>query len=99
VSDALTRTAQGRPCMFRGPGCDGGGWSGTTVLAHIRKAGICGVGIKPPSVIGFWSCHPCHALYDRRREEKGFNKAILDHYAFDALCRTLYELHQEGLIP
>lgn len=93
----LRKAAQGRACTFRGPGCLH--QSETVVLAHIRKAGICGVGLKPPDIIGAWMCEPCHSLYDGRRREQGFTKAILDHYAFDALCRTLYQLHKEGLIP
>lgn len=97
MSDVFTRAARGKPCQFRGPGCDGGGE--TTVLCHIRKAGLCGVGLKPPSVVGFWGCHNCHSLYDKRHRVPGMSPAVLDHYAFDALCRTLYQLHQEGLIP
>ena len=42
----LREEARGRDCTVRLPGCNGGGES--TVLAHYRLAGTCGMGIKPP---------------------------------------------------
>ncbi|HCN8935740.1 TPA: DUF1364 family protein, partial [Escherichia coli] len=42
----LRKAARGRECQVRIPGvCNGN--SETSVLAHIRLAGLCGTGIKP----------------------------------------------------
>ena len=60
------KEAQGKPCMIRLPGCNGGG--DTTVLAHYRLAGYCGTGIKPDDeVFGAWACSSCHDAVDGRR--------------------------------
>lgn len=61
----LRKLAEGQPCQVRLPGCDGGG--PTTVLAHYRLAGYCGVGMKPPDVMGAWCCSRCHELIDGRQ--------------------------------
>jgi len=50
--------------MVRLPGCDGGGE--TTVLAHNRLAGTCGIGMKPPDLLGAWACFKCHDGIDYR---------------------------------
>lgn len=54
----LTRAARGRDCQVRIPGvCNGN--PETTVLAHYRMAGTCGVGIKPNDLQGAWACSAC----------------------------------------
>ena len=46
----LRKAARGRECQVRIPGiCNGN--PETSVLAHIRLAGLCGTGIKPPDLI------------------------------------------------
>lgn len=60
----LRKLARGKPCMVRLPGCDGGGE--TTVLAHYRLAGTCGMGMKPPDLCAAWACDRCHACCDGR---------------------------------
>lgn len=92
----LRTAARGRPCTFRGPGCDGGGE--TTVLAHIRRANLAGVGQKPPDICGAWMCARCHSLFDRRERVANLSNADLDLMAFDALLRTLAQLHREELV-
>lgn len=64
-STPARKAAQDKPCMIRLPGCDGGGE--TTVLAHYRMAGTCGVGMKPDDEQGAWACHSCHAIVDGRQ--------------------------------
>lgn len=90
----LRKLARDKPCMFRGPGCDGGG--PTTVLAHLRYAGIAGMGQKPPDTCGAWMCGPCHDLQEGRRRVAGFSPAVIRQYAFEALLRTLKALDDEG---
>lgn len=60
----LRKLANGKPCMVRLPGCDGGGE--TTVLAHYRLSGYCGTGLKPPDILGAWCCARCHDKVDGR---------------------------------
>ena len=80
----LRKLARGRPCMVRIPGvCDGGGE--TTVLAHYRLAGTCGVGMKSPDLLGAWACAPCHAAAGDRGPELA-----------EGVMRTINELVREG---
>ena len=89
----LRRAAQGKPCQLRIPlVCDGGGE--TTVLAHIRRGGVAGIGQKPNDLIGVWACGPCHLRLDGR----GGLESVPDEYILDALCRTLDAVVREGLI-
>ena len=61
----LRKAARGRECQVRIPGvCNGN--PETTVLAHIRIAGLCGTGIKPPDLIAAIACSSCHDEIDRR---------------------------------
>ena len=60
----LRKAARGRECQVRIPGvCNGN--SETSVLAHIRLAGLCGTGIKPPDLIATIACSACHDEIDR----------------------------------
>ncbi len=61
----LTKAARGRECQVRIPGvCNGN--PETTVLAHYRLAGTCGVGKKPHDLQGAWCCSACHDACDGR---------------------------------
>lgn len=51
----LCKAARGRECQVRIPGICNGNHE-TTVLAHIRMAGLCGTGIKPPDLIATIAC-------------------------------------------
>lgn len=83
----LRKFAEGQPCLVRLPGCDGGG--ATTVLAHIRRGGVAGMGQKPPDVCGVWACFRCHQIIDKREFLPGMSQAELDTYILEGLCRTL----------
>ena len=80
------KAANGKPCMVRLPGCDGGGE--TTVLAHYRLAGTCGTGIKPPDVLGAWACASCHDRIDGR-VNTGLPRAELRLAHAEGVFRTL----------
>ena len=61
----LRKAARGRECQVRIPGiCNGN--PETSVLAHIRLAGLCGTGTKPPDLIATIACSACHDEIDRR---------------------------------
>lgn len=42
--------------------------SETVVLAHVRMAGVSGIGLKADDLLGAWACHSCHDLYDGRQK-------------------------------
>jgi len=92
----LTKAARGRECQVRIPGvCNGN--PETTVLAHYRLAGTCGVGIKPNDLQGAWSCSACHDAVDSR------SKTTLSHEELrlmhlEGVVRTLDILVSEGKV-
>ncbi|TYA25076.1 DUF1364 domain-containing protein [Aggregatibacter actinomycetemcomitans] len=57
------KEAKGRDCQVRLIGvCNHN--PETTVLAHIRAAGITGAGQKAPDKLGAWACYNCHMAID-----------------------------------
>lgn len=59
------KEARGKDCMIRITGvCNGN--PETTVLAHYRLTGYCGIGLKPDDDLGAWSCSNCHDAVDGR---------------------------------
>lgn len=86
MSKSLRDLAKGQMCMVRIEGlCN---WTPeTTVLAHIRRAGNGGTGLKPPDICGVWACSACHDEIDRRT--RILNIEQLNYYILDALCRQL----------
>lgn len=91
VSPALRKSARGRDCTLRLPGCDGGGE--TTVLAHIRMFGNAGVGQKPADLFAVFACHHCHDSLDGRNRWRPDAGDILR-----ALMETQSAWMAEGLI-
>jgi hypothetical protein len=59
----LRKLAQGKPCMIRMPDvCNGN--PETTVLCHLRMAGISGMSLKASDLLGAWGCSDCHRYVD-----------------------------------
>ncbi len=93
----LTQLANGQPCLVRLPGCDGGGE--TTVAAHYRMAGMCGVGIKPPDILAAWCCHHCHDVIDGRQPAPhGWTRAEVRLAHAEGVMRTQERLLRMGAI-
>lgn len=92
----LRKAARGRPCQVRLPGCDGGGE--TTVLAHYRMPGLCGVGIKPDDAIGAWCCGRCHDLVDGRVRNALTANYNFKHAHAEGVMRTIAQLRKEGIL-
>lgn len=89
------KIARGKPCMVRLHGCDGGGE--TTVLAHYRLAGTCGIGIKPAHYQAAWCCARCHDIIDGRvKAPSGYSRNDVRLAHCEAVIRTLYELDKMG---
>jgi hypothetical protein len=92
----LRKAAKGQECMVRLPGvCNHN--PETTVLAHVRLAGVSGMGIKADDLLGAWACSSCHDAIDRRGHldlERDYVR--LAH--LEGMVRTIAILRKEGLI-
>ena len=94
---SLRKEAKGRGCMVRLPGiCNFN--SETVVLAHIRLAGISGMGMKSPDLIGAWACNACHDEIDGRTHKSGMTHDELRLAHFEGMARTIAQLEKEGLV-
>ena len=94
---SLRKEAKGRGCMVRLPGiCNFN--SETVVLAHIRLAGVSGMGMKSPDLIGAWACSACHDEIDGRTHKSGMTHDELRLAHYDGMARTIAQLEKEGLV-
>jgi hypothetical protein len=92
----LRRAAKDRPCMVRLPEiCNGD--TRTTVLAHVRMAGISGMGMKSPDLIAAWACSACHDAIDRR-SHNDLERDYVRLAHLEGMARTINELAKEGLL-
>lgn len=90
----LRKFAQGKPCMVRLVGtCNFD--QATTVLAHIRRGNVAGMGQKPPDTCAVWACSACHDAIDSRTAG-GLSRTEIDSEVLAALCRQLawYDKHE-----
>ncbi len=84
----LRESAQGQDCHVRIPWiCNGN--PETTVLAHIRRGGVAGIGKKPPYVCGVFACSDCHDVIDGRTPLADANMGTVSMYVLDGHMRTL----------
>ncbi|MEE3636514.1 DUF1364 domain-containing protein [Pseudomonas sp. AL 58] len=91
----LSKAARGRECQVRIPGvCNGN--PETTVLAHYRMSGTCGVGMKPNDLQGAWACSACHDACDGRSNTVGREEARQCHA--EGVMRTQAILISEGVV-
>lgn len=91
----LRKAARGQPCQVRIPGvCNGD--PATTVLAHYRLPGTCGVGMKPPDEQAAWACSSCHDEVDGRTFTGMHNKTELRLYHAEGVFRTQEALRKGG---
>ena len=90
----LTKLARGRECQVRLPCCNHN--AETTVLAHYRLAGTCGIGMKPNDLQGAWACSACHDEIDRRT--RLFEPEFVRLAHAEGVIRTIDILIKEGKI-
>ena len=92
----LRKQARGRGCTVRLSGvCNHN--SETVVLAHIRMAGISGMGLKADDLLGAWACSACHDAIDRRSHtELERDYVRLAH--LEGMVRTIAQLRSEDLV-
>ncbi|VEB26182.1 82 prophage-derived uncharacterized protein ybcO [Actinobacillus lignieresii] len=90
----LRKEAKGRECQVRLPGvCN---WNPeTTVLAHIRNAGITGGGQKANDIHGAYCCSACHDVLDRR-VKSDLSREELENAHLWGVIRTQLILMREG---
>lgn len=92
----LEQLARGQQCHLRFPAvCNGN--RETTVLCHIRRGGLGGTGIKPPSICALPACSSCHDAFDGRAKSP-HSRSQMDADALRGLCQWLAKLHNEGHI-
>ena len=90
----LTKEARGRECTVRLPCCNHN--PETTVLAHYRLAGTCGVGMKPNDLQGAWACSACHDEIDRRT--RLFESEFVRLAHAEGVMRTIDALIKNGYL-
>lgn len=88
----IRKSSKGKSCSIRLPGCDGGGE--TTVLAHYRLAGTCGIGMKPPDELGADACHHCHDVVDGRKQIGWSRESVRLAHA-EGVMRTIIRRKEE----
>jgi hypothetical protein len=92
----LRKLAKGMECQIRIPGvCNGN--AETSVLAHLRMAGITGTGQKAPDPLGAWSCSDCHTIVDSNGG-KVFDRDYVRLCLFEGIARTQAELIKRGIL-
>lgn len=92
----LRKAARGRECQIRIPGiCNHN--DETSVLAHVRLAGTCGTGIKPPDFLGAIACSHCHDAVDGRMKTAYSHDELKLMHA-EGVMRTLVLWIKEGLV-
>lgn len=88
--------AKGKPCMIRIAGyCEPN--RETTVLAHLRMAGITGGKQKAPDLLGAWACSVCHDIVDGRRRSE-YTREDIRRWHLEGIVRTQYALIREDKI-
>lgn len=90
----LRADAAGKPCTIRVPGVCNFDPS-TSVLAHVRIAGITGGGQKAPDILAAIACSACHDLVDGRVKSR-WTKDELRLMHLEGVARTLYQLTRQG---
>jgi hypothetical protein len=90
VQGPLRQNAEGKSCTLRLEGCRGD--PAYTVLAHLRRNGWGGMGLKPHDVLGVFSCDRCHDKQERHHPD------CTDADLLRALGETLLQQIEDGLI-
>jgi hypothetical protein len=71
--------------------------SETVVLAHYRLAGVSGIGMKSPDLLGAFACSACHDAIDRRAHTD-LDRDYVRLLHLEGMARTLAQLNREGLL-
>lgn len=92
----LRDTARGRPCQIRVPRhcCFD---PATTVLCHLRMAGLSGAGLKCEDLLAAFGCFVCHDIVDGRKDV-GLTYDERRLLLLEGIARTQTIWLSEGLI-
>lgn len=71
--------------------------SETVVLAHYRLAGVSGMSMKSPDILGAWACSACHDAIDRR-DYTDLDRDFVRLAHLEGMVRTIAQLVREGLV-
>ena len=83
----LRKLAQGQECQIRIPGfCNFD--PATSVLCHIRLAGVTGAGQKAPDLLAAIGCSSCHELVDGRISTDQWTADRIDKWFYEGVFRT-----------
>ncbi len=92
----LRQEARGSPCQVRVPSiCCAG--TATVILAHVRMAGLCGIGLKSNDLHAAWCCDRCHDAIDGRTKTP-YTKLELRVWHLEGVLRTQAELIKRGML-
>lgn len=83
----LRKFARDKPCFLRLPGCSHD--REQTVLAHIRRGNVAGIGQKPADIFAVPMCDHCHGVFDGRYRATVYSRAELDAEVLRALGQWL----------
>lgn len=92
----LRKLARNKDCTVRVPEVCRGDCE-TTVLAHVRRIGISGGGLKAPDLLGAWCCYPCHMAIDGQTPSQ-FTREELHLMHFQGVMRTQNKLIELGVV-
>lgn len=86
----LRKNAQGQNCTLRLDGCRFD--PQYTVLAHLRRFGWGGMGLKPDDLLAVFACDKCHEKQER------YHSSCSDTEVLRALGETLMIQRQSGML-
>lgn len=92
----LRNSARGQDCLIRVPGyCLF--MPETVVLCHYRIAGISGIGMKSPDLLGAFGCSACHAVVDGQQQSH-FTREELRLMLAEGVFRTQLVWLDSGIL-
>lgn len=92
----IRKSAKGQDCQLLIPGvCNYN--PETTVCAHIRVKGLCGMGQKPSDLLSLRACSACHDVMDGRAPSPYSRQEIMQ-MVHEAHCKALVEYERAGLV-
>ena len=71
--------------------------SETVVLAHVRLAGVSGIGLKADDLLGAWACSACHDAIDRRANTD-LDRDYVRLAHLEGMARTIAQLRAEEVV-
>lgn len=92
----LRQLAKGKPCYLRLQDCTHD--REQTVLAHIRRGNVAGIGQKPVDVFAIPLCDSCHGKFDGRYKAHGYSRAEMDAEVLRALGQWIDWLYKQEIL-